>query len=184
MKATEKQAKKNKKSSKKKPIYYKVGRPTKYRPIFCKKIIEYFDIKPTHKEKVMKIIKGYPVEIEVDKPNPIPLFDMFAMEICNVDRTTLHDWCDRYPEFLLAYKKAKALQKNLLMYQCSYGYITPSYAVFLTKALTDLNDISSVDITSAGEKVESFNISDYLKELKNKNGNELQREAERQISDN
>lgn len=188
MKATEKQAKtskKIKKSKKKLPIYYKFGgRPTKYKPIYCKKIIEYFDIKPTRKEKVVKIIKGFPVEIEVEKANPIPLFDMFAIEVCNVDRTTLHNWCDEHPEFFLAYRKAKAMQKKLLMYQCSYGFITPSYAVFLTKALTDLNDVSSVDITSGGEKVESFNISDYLKELKDKNVDELHREAERQISNN
>lgn len=177
MKATEKQVKTNKKSSKKKPIYYKVGRPTKYRKIFCKKIIEYFDIEPTHKEKVTKIIKGYPVEIEVDKPNPIPLFDTFAMEVCNVDRTTLHNWCEDHPEFFLAYKKAKALQKKLLVYQCSYGYIAPSYAVFLTKALTDLNEVSSLDITSAGERVESVNLSSVLAELKNKSIDELQRET-------
>jgi len=178
MKATEKQAKTSKKSKKKLPIYYKFGgRPTKYKPIYCKKIVEYFDIKPTHKEKVVKVIKGIPVEVEVEKPNPIPLFDMFAMEVCNVDRTTLHNWCDDHPEFFLAYRKAKSMQKKLLMYQCSYGYITPSYAVFLTKALTDLNDVSSVDITSGGEKVESVSLSSVLSELKNKSVDELQRET-------
>ena len=178
MKATEKQAKKVKK---KLPLYYKVGRPTKYKKIFCKRIVDYFDIPPVVEKMTIVYNKdGEAYEKLVTSPNPIPIFDMFAMEVCNVDRTTLHNWCKEHPEFFLAYKKAQSLQKKMLLYQCSYGLITPSYAVFLTKALTDLNDVTNVDIKSAGEKVESFNLTTYLKELKDKDIDGLQREAQKQ----
>lgn len=187
MKATEKQAKtskKVKKAKKKLPIYYKFGRPTKYKPQYCKDLIKYFDKKPTKIVKVTKIIKGFPVEVEVEKPNPIPTFDSFATEHCGVNQDTFYEWVKVHPEFSESFKRAKSFQKKMILYQCAYGFITPSYAVFLTKAMTDLNDVSSVDITSGGEKVESFNISDYLKELKDKTPDELHREAERQISNN
>ncbi|HQA99380.1 MAG TPA: hypothetical protein PLG10_04075 [Candidatus Dojkabacteria bacterium] len=177
MKVTEKQVKKVKKKKKKLPIYYKVGRPTKYKKKYCKELIKYFDVKPTHKEKVVKIIKGVPIEVEVEKANPIPTFDSFATEHCGVNQDTFYEWVKVHPEFSESFKRAKSFQKKMILYQCSYGFITPSYAVFLTKALTDLNDISKVDVTTAGEKIDNVNLSSVLSELKEKSVDELQRET-------
>lgn len=181
--ATGKQTKKqSKKQTKPKPIYYKFGRPSKFKKKYCTEIIKYFDIPPVSKKDVVKYVNGRAVVETVDVPNPLPLMDSFAVEVCNVDRTTLHSWCKRYPDFRLAYKKAQALQKKILVYQCSYGHITSSYAVFLTKAITDMNDVSSVDITSGGEKVENVNLTSFMEGLKDKDTDGLQREAQKQIA--
>lgn len=180
MKATDKQ----KKTKEKQPLYYKVGRPTKYKRLYCKKIIEYFDIPITKIVSEVRYSKeGDTYMVSVEKPNMLPSLDRFAMEICNVNQDTLHEWKKVHPEFSEAFDKAKKMQKDFIVRQCAYGYITPSYAVFLTKAITDLNDVSNVDITSAGEKVGNVDLTSFMENLKNKDVNELRREAQKQVDD-
>jgi len=179
MKATEKQAKtskKIKKVKKKLPIYYKFGRPTKYKKRYCKDIVAYFDVPYFVKKKVVKIIKGIPVEWEEEVPNKIPLFEGFCREI-GISQRTLTNWIAEHDDFFLAYERAKGLQKEMLVYLSVNNYLNPTYAVFLTKNITDLKDKVETDITSAGEKVESVNLSSVLAELKNKSIDELQRET-------
>jgi len=179
MKATEKQAKtskKIKKVKKKLPIYYKFGRPTKYKKQYCKDIVAYFDVPYFVKKKVVKIIKGIPVEWEEEVPNRIPLFEGFCRDI-GITQRTLTNWITQYDDFFLAYERAKGLQKEMLVYLSVNNYLNPTYAVFLTKNITDLKDKVETDITSAGEKVESVNLSSVLAELKNKSIDELQRET-------
>lgn len=179
MKATDKQ----KKTKQKLPIYYRVGRPSKYKKKYCNDLIRYFDLKPTYFETVTRYYKGIPYEVEVEKPNSIPTFDSFATEVCNVNQDTFYEWVKVHPEFSESFKRAKSFQKKMILYQCSYGFITPSYAVFLTKAITDLNDVSNVDITSAGEKVGNVDLTSFMENLKNKDVNELRREAQKQVDD-
>lgn len=175
---TEKQKRNSAKNSKKNtPIYYKTGRPTKYKKKFCKDIIKYFDIPPYKEEEVVKYFKGEPYRVVVKVPNRIPTIERFAMEICNATKETIHEWRRVHPEFSDAYEKAKVLQKDFLVYQSAYGFITPSYAVFLTKAMTDLREVNEVDITSKGDKLEGVNLTSVLSELKNKSIDDLQREA-------
>ena len=179
MKATEKQAKtsKNVKKSKKKlPLYYRFGRPTKYKTQYCKDIVKYFDVPYFVKRKEIQIIKGIPVEVEKDVPNRIPLLEGFARSI-GVHVDTAIEWTKVHREFSEAYRTAKGLQKEMLVYLSANNYINPTYAVFLTKNITDLKDRVETDITSGGEKVESVNLSSVLAELKNKSIDELQRET-------
>ena len=179
MKVTEKQvktAKKVKKTKKKLPIYYKFGRPTKYKKKYCKEIVKYFDVPYFVKKKVVKIIKGIPVEYEEEVPNRIPLFEGFCREI-GITQKTLVNWTAQYNEFLLAYERAKGLQKEMLVYLSINNYLNPAYAIFLTKNITDLKDKVEADVTTAGEKIESVNLSSVLSELKEKSVDELQRET-------
>lgn len=179
MKATEKQVKmpkKAKKAKKQLPLYYKFGRPTKYKKRYCRDIIAYFDVPYFVKKKVVKIVKGKPIECGVEVPNRIPLFDGFCREI-GISQRTLLNWIEKYDDFFLAYERAKGLQKEMLVYLSINNYLNPTYAIFLTKNITDLKDKVETDITSAGEKVESVNLSSVLAELKNKSVDELQRET-------
>jgi len=173
---------KQKKTKTKRPIYYKVGRPSKYKRKYCNDLIKYFDLKPTYKETVTRYYKGQSYQVEVEKPNAIPTFDSFATEVCNVNQDTFYEWVKVHPEFSESFKRAKSFQKKMILYQCSYGFITPSYAVFLTKAITDLNDVTNVDVKSGGEKIQGVDLTSFTNGIKNKDTNELQREAQEQAN--
>lgn len=175
MKATEKQAK----TKKKLPPYYKFGRPTKYKRRYCRELVKYFDVEYFVKRKITKFIKDIPVEIEVDVPNRIPLFEGFARSIA-IDVDTIVNWTKTYPDFFGAYKYAKGLQKEMIAYLALNNYLNAPYAIFLSKNITDLRDKVETDVTSGGERVESFNLTSYIKELKDKDIDGLQREAQKQ----
>ena len=75
------------------------GRPSKYDPVLCDKIIEWFTIDP------YEVVKGRKVA------NPLPTFEKFAHSI-GVHVDTLHEWKSAHPEFSEAYKKAQQLQMD------------------------------------------------------------------------
>lgn len=78
------------------------GRPTKYKPEYCKQIVDYFSVKP------FKVISGREVA------NDLPQLSLFAHSI-GVNQDTLHEWNKNYPEFSEAFKKAKELQEAFLL---------------------------------------------------------------------
>lgn len=93
----------------------KVGRPSKYNPIFCQKIIEYFDIDPSIFRDITITYKdGSTKEISEEEAAPLPTFMKFARSI-GTFHDTLHDWVKKYPEFRLAYNRCKELQFEFLV---------------------------------------------------------------------
>jgi hypothetical protein len=49
--------------------------------------------------------------------------------------------------------------------------------MFVAKNITDMKDKVETDITSGGEKIDSFNLTTLVKTLKEKTDDELQRKA-------
>lgn len=112
------------------------GRPTTYEKKFCNKIIEFFTVK--HTEKHGSSVIG----------SKLPTFAMFSVKI-NVDRNTLHDWCENHDEFSRAYKKAKALQEDMLMNNLIRGYYSAAGAIFTAKNILGWRD--KIDHEHSGE---------------------------------
>ena len=90
-----------------------MGRPTKYRPEYCREILEHFDVDFHNKSQTKAV--------------PLNFLSAFARKI-GVCRDTLDEWCKVHPEFSDAYKKAKALQKEHLITCGLLGFLdTCSY---------------------------------------------------------
>lgn len=121
------------------------GRPTKYNDKYCQEIIEFFDKEPF---KVMTSDNG---KVEL-MPCSLPTFERFAFKI-GVHRDTLHEWLKKHPEFSDAYKKAKDLQKDILIQNGLVGAYDKTFAIFVAKNVTDMSDKVETDITSGGEKL-------------------------------
>jgi hypothetical protein len=92
----------------------KVGRPTKYKPIYCKRLLEYFD-KPAFiiTEKTIKTKSGAIITEEIQKPAEPPFLTDFAKTI-GVSRKVLWQWGKQYPEFGNALTRAKELQEDII----------------------------------------------------------------------
>ena len=182
-KATPKKKSTKKRASKKPsklPIYYEFGRPSKYRKKFCKKFVEYFDVPYFVEKEITKATSsGVIYKTKVQVPNQLPLIEGFARSI-NVDPDTIVNWTKKHPDFLGAYRKAKGLQKEMLVHMSINGHYQQSYAIFLSKNITDFRDRVETDVTSGGEKVESVNLTSFMENLKNKDVNDLRREANKQ----
>jgi hypothetical protein len=108
------------------------GRPTKYKPEYCKAILKYFSVK--HWAMVGK----------KQVANPIPLLKTFAVRI-GVTYDTLGEWCKVHPEFSVAYTVAKHLQEDMLISNTLKGLYDSRFAIFAAKNMIGWVDRTEVD---------------------------------------
>jgi hypothetical protein len=116
------------------------GKPTKYRPKYCKEIIAYFDREPyIIVDKTVTYANGASKEITEKEPTDLPLFGKFAHKV-GVTHDTLIDWTKSYPEFGEAYKRAKQLQEHILITNGLAGGYAPAFAIFTAKNILGWRD--------------------------------------------
>lgn len=146
------------------------GRPTKYDKKFCRQLEDYFNIEPFETVEVKTTDKrsGRVYLSEEVRANRLPTLERFAFDIGVTDDTIVR-WASekhpddyriqskrgklKHPEFSAAYRRAKMLQKDILMVNGSLGYYAANYTKFVSTNLTDLRDNQNVDITSKGKSI-------------------------------
>lgn len=117
------------------------GRPTKYKPEYCQRLIEYMqqngkEVKKPfmHEGVITDHVLGY-----------LPrFFEGFATEI-DVTVSTLTLWKDVHPEFSAAYEKAKQIQLDKLASGTIAGVYNAAGAIFALKNMhrwTDRQELS------------------------------------------
>ena len=97
----------------------KGGRPTKYRKVYCKKLVEFFDIEPYEDRPLEHYGKDGNIKwIDYKRmANRLPTLRNFAKSI-EVDYSTVYDWIKKHKEFANAFTHAKDLQKWFLIGGC------------------------------------------------------------------
>lgn len=117
------------------------GRPTKYKPEYCDDMISFFNRLPYETVETVEKVdeEGNEVTIREMKVNDLPFFFEYAMKI-GVDEDTLRNWGDKYPEFLGAYKKCKALQERMVKTNALKGFYKGSFAWRLGKNIFGWRD--------------------------------------------
>lgn len=146
----------------------RTGRPSTYKEEYCDMIIDFFYIE--HTKQVQKFDKdgnSYIVEVA----NSLPTFERFAVSI-DVHRETLRNWCNEYPDFFAAYKKAQDLQKDMLIDLAIRGLYNPTFSIFTAKNITDMKD-----------KVETENINHNYEMTPEKRAERIA-ELKRKLNDN
>jgi hypothetical protein len=134
-------AKKNKNKNKKKDNEKnKVGRPTKYKPEYCEKMIKWFDRELTVLKEVEKVSPAGVVTIKEEKPNKPPMFGEFCRTILKVHHSTMLLWVQEHKEFSEAYKDCKEIQKEFIIMGCLMGIFNSSFGRFTLKNISDWRD--------------------------------------------
>lgn len=123
----------------------KVGRPTKYEPGVCGRLIEFFNIEPWKEMERTVIRKDGSEVIETYRvPNDLPLFSMFCVKE-NINRDTLNEWVKIYPELSVAYQKAKAFQEHILVTNGMNNLYQTAFAIFTAKNLIGWRDTQHLE---------------------------------------
>lgn len=130
-----------------------VGRPTKYKKEYCKKMFNFFNISHTFDKEIISYDKDGNEKISyIEKPNILPTFEKFAVSI-GVCVDTLNEWSKVHEEFSEAYKKCKNLQKDMLNDLAMRGFYNPTYTIFVAKNITDMRDKQEIEATNANISV-------------------------------
>lgn len=85
-----------------------MGAPTKYRPEYCLRILEYFDVKPYER---LKDKHGNDTDLPPDPPS----IEGFADRI-GVEKKTLYNWSKKHPDFLHCLKLVKQKERVFIRY--------------------------------------------------------------------
>jgi len=125
------------------------GAPTKYKQEYCDQVIEFFNqepYKPLMKENddgdEVAIVNQHGKAVLI--PCPLPTKEAFATSI-GVHRDTLLNWAKEYTEFFGAIKKAEDYQKNILIQNGLIGNYDKTFAIFVAKNVTDMNDRQDIN---------------------------------------
>lgn len=108
----------------------------KYRPGFCKKMLEYFAQPPQRMEKKTAYYPDGTVKSEepIVVPTPLPTFQSFAQSI-GVPVETLETWRSEHPDFDSAYEQARQMQENIWLVNSLTGKYNSSFAQFFGKTV-------------------------------------------------
>ena len=128
------------------------GQPTKYKPEYCQKLIDYFSIEPLEvirEQEITGTEGGKYVSRRL--PQRFPWFEGFARKI-GVHRNTLKNWCNEHPEFAEAYETAKDLQREFLVDIGLSGATSASFAIFTMKNVCGWRDERDLKLKKAKEE--------------------------------
>lgn len=114
-------------------VHTHAGQPTKYKPEYCQRIIEFFSVPPyrevqvSHRDK-----KGEEFFTTEERMNDPPYFSQFARSI-GVTEETLYTWAERHSEFSEAFKMAHKLQEEFISLIGLKGLSNPACTIFFLK---------------------------------------------------
>lgn len=131
------------------------GRPTKYKPEYCKQMIAFFDRLPYEVIEVREEgtdEKGKPTgKIElVTHVNDLPFFFEFARKI-EVCMDTLEEWKKVHQEFSVAYRECQRLQERMVSTNALKGYYKGSFAWRMGKNMFKWRDRIEVEVDQSAD---------------------------------
>ncbi len=124
----------------------KTGRPTKFKPEYCQKMIEFFNV-PTfiQSKKTFTTKNGTVIEEPVKVLNLLPTFERFA-ENLEVTVGTMLQWKKQSRAFSQAYTRAEQMQKDWLVQGGVSGIANPIFTKFCAINMTDMRDKTEVNV--------------------------------------
>ena len=135
----------------------KTGRPTKYKPQYCQKIIEYFSVEHFEDKLVSRVTgkNDYKKEEFKETANPLPFITQFARKI-GVATSQLFVWEKTYPEFREALTCARELQQEMLVSNAMKGLYQPHFTIFSAKNMIGWKDKTEIEHGATDELMDKY----------------------------
>lgn len=122
-----------------------MARPTKYKPEFCDKLIEFFDIEPWEEREIPHYKNGVVTWTDIKiLPVRMPTLRGFAKSI-EVSIRVVYNWLDEksdvfHKEFMHTFTHARDIRKDWLVDVGLSGSAPPASFKFVAVNVTDMRD--------------------------------------------
>lgn len=132
------------------PEKAKMGRPTLYKPEYCQKLLDYFDIEPRQEVTRQVVAKdGSVATVTMEVPNELPTLAGFCCLI-GTHRETLLNWSKAHPDFFDALKRAKEHQERIMLANGMTGFYDKTFAIFVSKNVLGYRDQIDTTVDTPG----------------------------------
>jgi hypothetical protein len=108
------------------------GRPSKYRPEYCQRMLDYF----SQAREIVKKVQSFG-KYQDKEYLEFPTFQGFAAFEIGVTHQTLIAWCKDYPEFSEAYRACKDMQEQILVKGGLTKQYDSAFAKFILNSVSD-----------------------------------------------
>ena len=124
------------------------GRPTKYKPEYCDRLIAFFDVEPFREDEIEHLRKDGDVSyVELKRfANRLPTLRRFAREI-GVSWRTVYNWKETKEEFLHALEEAEQIRQDFVNENGLNGIYNSAYAKFWAINMTKMRDRVETEVT-------------------------------------
>lgn len=124
------------------------GQPTKYKPEYCKAIIDYFSIEHTEEVETSHTnTKGEVWKSDELRANPFPTIEGFAAKM-GITAETLVNWSKKHKQFFTAYIRAKELQKDFLLDNALSKRFDGNFGKFVAINCCGMKEQSDINLKS------------------------------------
>ena len=118
----------------------KIGRPTLYKPEYCKSLVEFFDIDAIiYRDITVTYKDGTTCDKSVPEASPTPYFSQWQKKI-GISNQCFNEWTKKHQDFGDAYKRAKQLQEEFLMETALKGVHNSTFTIFAMKNICGWRD--------------------------------------------
>lgn len=130
------------------------GAPSFYKPEYCQKIIEFFDVPPVREIPETWYNPDGSVKRESMKlvANPPPHIGGFARSI-GVSKTAVYDWARKYPEFAYSVAHAHDMRRAMIIDNALAGLYNPLFAKLAAANMFGWHDRQDVNHTGEVKSV-------------------------------
>lgn len=115
------------------------GRPTKYKENYPEVLVDWFERPDFEYEDQEVASAGVVKTIRVKVPTKFPSVEGFCRHL-KISKVTFHKWVKKYPLFMNALSKCKAIQQDHLVNHALNGTFHAGFAKFLMINLTEYKD--------------------------------------------
>lgn len=137
-----------------------MARPSKYKESYCEEILTFFNREPFEvatfddgSGTLQPIVSGSGKPVL--RPCKLPTLEGFAISI-GVHRETLLNWAEKHEDFFDALKRAKDMQKEILIQNGLVGAYDKTFAIFTAKNVTDMRDRQPDEVKAEAESLASI----------------------------
>ena len=132
---------------------YVFGRPSIYSNDYPQQLINFFCRDYTETVKVQRVFEGQVIEVEEERPRPIPTIEKFCANLL-ISKETFYRWLKEHEDLNDAFKLARQHQIDQIMNNAILKRYAEKFSIFLLTNISEYREKVETDVNIQPVKIE------------------------------